>query len=97
MANKFEEKKLLAEVLNELYDTVQRKEDDVHSDYKITGEEQAVDWRTGELQWEDEDKTIPKMKDKWETVAKADEDLTEYDKLRIKVYQYVKSQLEKMI
>ena len=97
MANKFEEKRILAEVLNELYETVQRKENDVHSEYKVVGQEQAKDWRSGELRWEDEEKTIPKMSDKWESVPKADEDLTEEDKLRIKVYQYVKSQLEKMI
>lgn len=97
MANKFEEKRILAEVLNELYDDVQRKEDSVHTEYKIVGEEQAKDWRTGELKWEDEEKTIPTMTNKWDTVSKADEDLTDEDKLKIKVYQYVKSQLEKML
>lgn len=97
MAKKFEEKRILASVLNDLYESVDTMERAVHLEYKRVGEEQAKDWRTGELKWEDEEKTIPKMTDKWENVTKDDEDLTEEDKLKIKVYQYVKSQLEKMI
>lgn len=95
MANKFKEKQIMAEVLNELYETVDSKEKAVHYDYKPVGKEQAKDWRTGELKWEDEEQTIPTMIDKWADVEK--EDLTEEDKLKIKVYQYIKTQLEKMI
>lgn len=95
MANKFKEKQLLAELLNELYDIVQRKEDSVHTEYRRVGEEQAKDWRTGELKWEDEEKTIPVMTDKWADMPK--DELSADDELTIKVCQYVKTQLEKMI
>lgn len=97
MANKFKEKQILAELLEELWANIDRKEVDAHTEYKITGktETQAKDWRTGELRWEDEEKTIPKMEDKWETVPK--ETLNEDDEIRIKMCQFIKSQLEKML
>ena len=97
MANKFQEKQMLAEVLNELYSTVEEKEKRVHYEYKVVGKKdtQKKDWRTGELLWADEEKTVPIMEDDWQDVEK--EDLTEEDRLKIKVYQYVMTQLEKMI
>jgi hypothetical protein len=99
MANKFQEKQILAEVLSELYSTVEDKEKRVHYDYKIVGKKdvQSTSWRTGELLWEDDEKTIPKMEDDWQNVPRADEDLTEEDRLKIKVYKYVMTQLEKML
>lgn len=97
MTNKFKEKQFTAEVLNDLYEEVAAKERAVHLDYRKNGTEQAKDWRTDELLWEDEEKTIPKMRDKWENVPKSDNELTDEDKLRIKVYQQIMAQLEKMI
>ena len=99
MANKFQEKQILADVLNDLYNTVEQKEKQVHYEYKIVGKKdvQRRHWGTGELMWEDEEKTIPLMEDDWQNVPRAEEDLTEEDLLRIKVYKYVMAQLEKMI
>ena len=97
MTTKFKEKQILAEILNDLYAEVNRKEESVGLSYKPVGEEQAKDWRTGELQWEDEDKTIPKMTAKWDNVPKTEEELTEEDKIRIRVCQHIKSLLEKML
>ncbi len=97
MANKFKEKQILADVLNDLYEAVDTRERAVHLDYRVVGEVQATDWRTGELKWEDEEKTIPKMVPKYENVRKDESELTDDDRLKIKVYQYVKTQLEKMI
>lgn len=97
MANKFQEKQILAEVLNELYSTLEEKEKSVHRDYRVVGKKatQRRHWNTGELMWEDDEKTIPLMEDDWQYVEK--EDLTEEDVLKIKVYKYVMAQLEKMI
>lgn len=97
MANKFQEKQILAEVLDELYSTLEAKEKSVHYEYKRVGKKdiQSKDWRTGELLWEDAEKTIPKYEDDWQDVEK--ENLTEEDELKIKVYKYVMAQLEKMI
>jgi DNA gyrase inhibitor GyrI len=97
MANKFQEKKYLAEVLNELYESVDHKEQDIHYTYQVVGEEQAKDWRTDELLWLDEEKTIPKMRDKWANISKSEDEITEEDKMKIKVCQYIKTQLEKML
>ena len=97
MTNKFKEKQAIAEILDELYRIVDEKENSAHTEYKVVGEEQAKDWRTGELQWEDEEKTIPKMTGKWDYVVKTDEELDREDLAKIKACQYIKAQLEKMI
>ena len=97
MANKFREKQILAEVLSDLYSTLEAKEKSVHYEYKIVGKKdvQRRHWNTGELMWEDEEKTIPWMEDDWQEVEK--EDITEEDELKLKVYRHVMTQLEKMI
>ena len=46
-------------------------------------------------QWEDEEKTIPKMEDLWGTVEK--ETLSEMDELKLAVCKRIKAALEKMI
>ena len=97
MANKFKEKQFMAEILNDLYNEVDEKEKSVRTNYEPIGEKQDMDWRTGELLWEDEEKTIPKMTKEWGYVDKNEEDLTEDDVLRIKVCQQIKAQLEKLI
>lgn len=97
MTNKFQEKKILAEVLNDLYEVIESKEKSVKQDYRKVGEKQATDWRTNELQWEDEEKTIPKMVPDYDYVEKTDAEFTEDDMLRLKVYQLMKTKLENMI
>lgn len=97
MTNKFKEKKAIAEILDELYKIVQDKEDNAHNKYEIVGEEQDKDWRTGELLWADEEKTIPKMVKKWDYVPKEDEELDLDDHATVKACQYIKAQLEKML
>lgn len=96
MANKFEEKKIEAEALSELYDIMVRKEKEVHQEYKIVGklDEQATNWQ-GELLWEDAEHTIPKMRDKWDTVEK--EELSDMDNMKIAVYKRIMTALEKML
>jgi hypothetical protein len=97
MANKFKEKQILAEILSDLYEEVEQKEKSVRTNYTAIGEVQDKDWRSGELLWEDEEKTIPKMTKEWGYVDKDEEDLTEDDRIKLKVCQHIKSQLEKMI
>lgn len=99
MANKFKEKQHLAELLDQLYRVVQTEEDNCRQEYRKVGttDEQEKHWKTGELLWEDEEKTIPKMRDKWDYVMKSDEEMGEDDYAKIKACQYLKAQLEKMI
>ncbi len=95
MANKFKEKQILAELLNDLYNVIEEKENETRREYKVVGEEQAKDWRTGELQWEDDEHTVPKMTGKWDYAPK--EELSEEDMIRLNMCTYIKTQLEKMI
>ena len=95
MANKFKEKKILADILDELYEVVEAKERSASTDYVPVGEEQEKDWRTGELMWEDDEQTIPKMTKKWDYVEK--ETLSESDIILVNMCKHIKTQLEKMI
>ena len=99
MMNKFKEKQQLAELLDKIYREVQNEEDNCRQEYRKIGttDEQERHWKTGELLWEDEEQTIPKMKDKWDYVMKDEAELDEYDRAKIKACQYLKAQLEKMI
>jgi hypothetical protein len=97
MLTKFDEKRIEAEILGELYKSIEEKEAGTKRDYRKIGvyDEQDKAWDTGELLWEDEEKTIPKMKAKWGYVDK--EELTEEDELYLQVYRKIKSALEKML
>ena len=97
MANKFEEKRIEVEMLGRLYKTVESEIIDVQHEYKVTGKstEQAKNWRTGELLWQDDEHTVPLMADVYGSVEK--EELSEYDQLRIAVYKRILTALEKMI
>lgn len=99
MANKFKEKQYVAELLDKLYREIEREEKDCVQDYRRVGttDVQETHWKTGELLWEDEEKTIPKMRDKWDYVQKSEEEMTEDDYAKLKACQYLKTQLEKMI
>ena len=99
MANKFKEKQYVVEILDKLYKQVEAEEDDCRQEYRKIGttDEQERHWKTGELIWVDEEKTIPKMKDKWDYVMKTEEEMTPDDYAKLKACQYLKAQLEKMI
>lgn len=99
MTNKFKEKQYVAELLDRLYREVDVEEQNCKQEYCKVGttDEQERHWKTGELLWEDAEQTIPKMKDKWDYVAKSDEELTPDDYAKLKACQYIKAQLEKML
>ena len=99
MANKFKEKQYVAEILDKLYKEVEREENDCLQEYRRIGktDEQDKHWSTGELLWEDEEKTIPKMKDKWDYVMKSEAEMTPDDYAKLNACKYLKAQLEKMI
>ena len=97
MTNKFKEKQFTAETLSTLYEEVENMEKHIRTSYVPVGEKQDRNWRTGELLWEDEEKTIPKMTKEYGYVDKDEDDLTDDDRLKLKVCQSIKSQLEKMI
>lgn len=99
MTNKFKEKQFTAEILSTLYEQVEACERSRKTDYRKVGvtDQQATHWKTGELLWNDEEQTDPIMKEIWDHVEKDEADLSQDDKLYIKVCQQIKAQLEKMI
>lgn len=70
--NKFQVKKAEVEILTKLNERLADLEKDNLMSYEAVGKEteQATDWRTGELLWEDEEKTIPKYRDHYDYVEK---------------------------
>ena len=97
MANKFKEKQYTAEILGELYAEVENREASIKCDYRPIGKKQEYDWRTHDYVWEDEEKTIPHMVDDWGNVPKEDDELTDEDKMKLRVCQQIKAALEKLI
>ena len=97
MRKAFAMSQFTAEILADLYEEVESKERNIRTHYQPIGEKQAFDWRNNELIWEDEEKTIPKMEKEWGYVDKDEEEFTEEDRMKLKVCQQIKAQLEKMI
>ena len=95
--NTIKEKRMLLEVLETLMDSIETMERDTKQEWACVGKEteQARNWKTDELEWEDEEKTIPHFKNKYEYVEK--EILTEDDTIKLRAIDKVKSALEKLI
>lgn len=72
-------KKAELEVLDEIYKFLEdRLTSHPFTDWRVVGkyDEQAMDYCTHELLWEDEEKTIPKMRDRYDSVPVPED---EYD------------------
>lgn len=97
-SNKFKERQVEAEILGELYERLEDKLKDATMRYDCVGkeEEQARSYRTDELLWEDDECTIPKYRDKYEIVPVPENELTDEDKLRIKVIKNLMTKLERI-
>ena len=99
MTNKLLSVKLRAEALEIAYRAVEQEAQYLGKDYKMVEKnyKQKTDWRTGELQWEDEEKTIPKMEDRWDYVDIPEDELGEDVKLKIQVYKDVLEDINGLI
>ena len=77
------EKKALLAKVEELVQSLERDREYYAQDYKpvAKSDKQATHWKTGELLWEDEEKTIPKYEDIYDYVDK--EELDDEDKAKI--------------
>ena len=96
MANtKFKEAKIRAEVLQEVYESLEEKIRDTKQYWGVIKKDdhQKVDWRTNEPVFDDND--LPVMEDKYDYIDK--DELTEDDELRIKVLQDVIKSIEKLL
>lgn len=102
--NKFMVSRVKAEVLEDVYNYVQRAEEQVTKHFGPTGEKkqsERYNRESGqyELQWEDEEETIPVMEDVWGDLEYTEEELEEMPEILAKkiVYQEILKNLEKML
>lgn len=98
-ANKFLVKKYEAEGLNKLADEINRLMNDACRSYEVVGKEteQARDWRTNELLWEDDEQTVPKFRDKYDYVDIPVADMDDERFAQYTAYQNLLVQLEKLL
>lgn len=95
---KLKTKKALITILaDRLFPALDSEEKDTREDYRIIGDsdEQATDWRTGELKFNDDGEPI--MEKKWGYVQKTQEELTEDDIARLAAIETLRTALEKLI
>lgn len=97
MAKRFTVMRKQAEVLERLEDVLNEIIRDKSMTWDVVGkeEEQARSWKTNELLWEDEEHTIPKYKNKYDYVPKAE--LDEDDQITIDVCNGFLKKLDKLI
>ena len=92
--NKYKTIKALAEELDALNTHIEDRLESLRCDYTCTGEEQRTDWQ-GNLLWEDEEHTVPKMGSKFEYVPKTE--YTEEERYSIEALEKIQKYLEKML
>lgn len=94
---KLKVKAQVLDIVKYFFEILDRNEEETSQEYACVGksDEQAVDWHTKEPLWEDEDKTIPKYRDKYDYVKK--ENLDEDDKAKLEAINIVRATLEKLV
>ena len=102
MANKFETKRWQLEQYGEIYAWLEEQINSLSRDYRRLDEmEQDTRWNTTtkeyELLWEDEEKTIPKMINKWGYVDLTEDELSDEAKAKQEACIVVMNFLEKNI
>lgn len=97
--NKFKVNAKESELLSRMAELLMSELESTQTSYQVVGkeDEQAHDYRTGELLWEDEEHTIPKYRDKWGNVPKRPEDITPEDEITIAACNNLLAKLEKLM
>lgn len=92
------EKRAQLSILEGLLSKLNEMQEERTQRYDVVGvtDEQDKDWH-GNLRWEDEEHTIPKMKKKWDYVDIPEEELTAEQKAELKAIENIRTLLEKMI
>ena len=96
---KLAQKKAQLTIIEKLMDALNDLKKDTTQEYKVVGKEdkQATNWKTGELLWEDEEKTIPRYDNKWAYVEIPEEELTDEAKVTLQAIEEMKKKLDDMI
>ena len=87
------------DILERVYRCLDDMEKDYSMKYDCVGKEteQAKDWRTGELKWEDDEHTIPYYNSKWDYVLIPEDELTEDQKQHLVVINSLRDILNEYI
>lgn len=72
-----------------LIEILAEEEKDIKLDFVPVGREQRRNWKTQELEWEDEERTIPRMKDVYDLREKGE--LSEEDEMKLKVLNEIEN------
>ncbi len=99
MTNKIQMKKAMLDIIEGLYNSLDATEKEVGYSYEVVGkeDEQEKDWRTGELKWDDEEKTIPHYRNKYDYVKRDEADFDDYDRAKLEAIAEVRKALDKLI
>lgn len=96
---KFAVKKAQLEILERFSNLLEEMRKDASHDYRIVGkeDEQARDWKTNELLWEDAEKTIPRYRDRWDYVSYTKDDLPDDKAAMLKAIEEMEKALDKLV
>lgn len=96
--NNFEKKAAEIQILSDIIVYLNERLTTLTTDYRIIGkeEEQAIDWRTKQPKWEDEEHTIPHYDDKWGYVDIPEDELDDKTKLLANACRDIAKKLEKL-
>ena len=97
--NRFDVISAKGDILKRIAEALSAFEKDTLYEYKCVGkeEEQARDWRTDELRWEDEEKTIPYYRDKYDYVKVSEAEMTDEKRAALVAVEEVKAYFDKII
>ena len=96
--NKFQLKKAEAEILESLSNALDERMKEAGQEYRRTDEQvQKKNWKTDELVWEDEEKTIPVMEDVWAWVNIPENEMTDDRVAIVMACTSIKKELEKLL
>ncbi len=91
-------KKALIEVIDDLMRVLDDEFLDVSTEYREVGKEteQAVDWKTKEPIWADDEHTVPYFRPIYDRVPLADSELSEEQKAKIAAIRQISQTLIKL-
>lgn len=97
--NRFQVMKAQAEVLEKLDTLLNEIIKDNTMMYAVIGKqtEQATDWRTGELKWEDEEHTIPYYANEYGYVPIPEDEMTDENRIMLDVCKKFSQKLDKLL
>lgn len=93
------EKKALLNVLDEVLRDLSEKRKNLRCSYECVGhtDVQKTHWKTGELLWEDEEKTIPKYEKIYDYIERPEDELSEECKYDLSAIDTIIKHLESLL